>query len=52
MRERFNFAEGLCPQAESLSRSTVALPFYTALEAADQERVVAALEAAVSQAHS
>jgi perosamine synthetase len=52
MRERFGFAEGLCPQAESLSRSTVALPFYTALEADDQERVVVALEAAVSQAHS
>ena len=47
MRERFGFAEGLCPQAEELSRSTVALPFYTALERADQERVVAALVAAI-----
>jgi dTDP-4-amino-4,6-dideoxygalactose transaminase len=47
MRERFGFAEGLCPQAEALSRSTVALPFYTALEAEDQERVVATLKAAV-----
>jgi len=47
MRERFGFAEGLCPQAEALSRNTIALPFYTALEAEDQERVVAALKAAV-----
>ena len=47
MRERFGFAEGLCPQAEALSSSTVALPFYTALEAEDQERVVATLKAAI-----
>jgi perosamine synthetase len=47
MRERFGFAEGLCPRAEALSRSTVALPFYTALEAEDQERVAATLKAAV-----
>lgn len=52
MRERFGFAEGLCPQAEELSRSTVALPFYTALEAEDQERVVAVLEAAIAAAVS
>ena len=47
MRERFGFAEGLCPRAEDLSRRTVALPFYTALEAEDQERVVATLAAAI-----
>jgi perosamine synthetase len=52
MRERFGFAEGLCPQAEALSRSTVALPFYTALEAEDQERVVATLERAIAAASS
>lgn len=50
MRERFGFTEGLCPQAEALSRSTVALPFYTALEAEDQERVAQALEAAIASA--
>jgi perosamine synthetase len=50
MRERFGFAEGLCPQAERLSSSTVALPFYTALEAEDQERVVATLKAALAEA--
>jgi perosamine synthetase len=47
MRERFGFAEGLCPQAEDLSRRTVALPFFTALEGSDQERVVATLAAAI-----
>ena len=50
MRERFGFTEGLCPQAEELSRGTVALPFYTALEAEDQERVVATLERAIAAA--
>ena len=52
MRERFGFGEGLCPRAEDLSRSTVALPFFTALEAGDQERVVATLAAAVATASS
>ena len=52
MRERFGFTEGLCPQAEELSRGTVALPFYTALEAEDQERVVATLERAIAAASS
>ncbi len=47
MRERFGFSEGLCPKAEALSSSTVALPFYTALEAEDQERVAATLKAAI-----
>ena len=47
MRERFGFAEGLCPRAEDLSRRTVALPFYTALEAEDQERVVSTLVRAI-----
>ena len=47
IRERFGFAEGLCPRAEDLSKRTVALPFYTALEAEDQERVVATLARAI-----
>ncbi len=47
MRERFGFAEGLCPVAEDASRRTMALPFFTAIEAADQERVVESLRAAV-----
>jgi perosamine synthetase len=47
MRERYGFTEGLCPEAEELSRRTVALPFFTALESEDQERVVATLGAAI-----
>jgi perosamine synthetase len=48
MRERYGFAEGLCPVAEEASRRTLALPFATALEADDQERVVEALRAAIA----
>jgi perosamine synthetase len=45
MRESFGFAEGLCPVAEDASRRLLALPFFTGIEAADQERVVEALSA-------
>ena len=47
MRERFGFAEGLCPVAEDAAGRSLALPFFTAIEAADQERVVEALAAAL-----
>jgi perosamine synthetase len=47
MRERFGFGEGLCPVAEALARRTLALPFFTAIAAEDQERVAAALADAV-----
>jgi perosamine synthetase len=47
MRERYGFAEGLCPVAEDASSRTLALPFATVLEADDQERVVEALRAAL-----
>ena len=47
MRERYGFAEGLCPVAEDASSRTMALPFATALDADDQERVVEALRAAL-----
>jgi dTDP-4-amino-4,6-dideoxygalactose transaminase len=43
MRERFGFAAGLCPVAESVSRRTLALPFFPQIEREDQERVVDAL---------
>jgi perosamine synthetase len=46
-RERFGTSEGLCPVAEDASARTLALPFHTALEAEDQERVAAALAGAV-----
>ncbi|MBA3348736.1 MAG: DegT/DnrJ/EryC1/StrS family aminotransferase [Actinobacteria bacterium] len=48
MRERYGFAEGLCPVSEDLSRRTLALPFFAQLEADDQERVVDGLRAAVT----
>jgi perosamine synthetase len=47
MRERFGFAEGLCPVAEDFSARSLALPFFTGIEPADQERVVAALAASL-----
>jgi perosamine synthetase len=47
MRERFGFAEGMCPVAEDACSRTLALPFFPQLEAADQERVVAALREAL-----
>ncbi|MBA2475881.1 MAG: DegT/DnrJ/EryC1/StrS family aminotransferase [Actinobacteria bacterium] len=48
MRERYGFAEGLCPVAEDASRRTLALPFFTAIEPDDQERVVEVLGAALA----
>jgi perosamine synthetase len=45
MRERYGFAEGLCPVSEDASSRTMALPFFTALEADAQERVAEALAA-------
>ena len=49
MRERFGFREGMFPVAEDLSSRTLALPFFTGLEADDQERVVEAVRAAVAR---
>jgi perosamine synthetase len=48
MRERYGFAEGLCPVSEELSQRTLALPFFTAITAEDQERVAQALAAALA----
>jgi dTDP-4-amino-4,6-dideoxygalactose transaminase len=48
MRERYGFTEGLCPVAESLARRTLALPFHTAIEPGDQERVVEVLAGALA----
>ena len=50
MRERYGFREGLCPVSEDLSRRTLALPFFTSIEAADQERVAQALRGALAAA--
>jgi perosamine synthetase len=48
MRERFGFTEGMCPVSEDASRRTLALPFFPQLEPDDQERVVEALRAALT----
>jgi len=48
MRERYGFAEGLCPVAEAIASRTMALPFFTQIEPEDQERVVSVLATAVA----
>ncbi len=50
MRERYGFAEGLCPISEDASRRTLALPFFTALGADDQAYVADAVRSAVAAA--
>jgi dTDP-4-amino-4,6-dideoxygalactose transaminase len=47
MRDRFGFAEGLCPVSEDVSSRSLALPFFTGIEAAAQERVVEVLASAL-----
>ena len=47
MRERYGFAEGLCPVAEDACSRSMALPFFPQLERADQELVVEALRDAI-----
>jgi perosamine synthetase len=49
MRDRFDFAEGLCPVAEAASGRTLALPFFPQLERSDQERVVDTLRTALAR---
>ena len=48
MRERFGFAEGMCPVAEDAAARTMAVPFFTRIEPADQEHVVEVLRAAIA----
>jgi perosamine synthetase len=48
MRERYAFGPGLCPVAEDASSRTLALPFFTQIDASDQDRVVDVLSAAVA----
>jgi len=49
MREQYGFGEGLCPVAEDAADRSVALPFFPAIEAGDQERVVEALRSALAR---
>jgi perosamine synthetase len=48
MRERFGFAEGMCPVSEDASRRLLSLPFWSEIEAEDQARVVDSLRTALS----
>jgi len=48
MRDRYAFAEGMCPVAEDVAQRTLALPFYTQIDAGDQERVVDVLRRALA----
>jgi perosamine synthetase len=47
MRERYGFGEELCPVAEETARRTLALPFFTQIDADDQERVIEVLRSAI-----
>ena len=47
LRERYGFREGLCPVSEDVSSRSLALPFFTGMEAAAQERVAEVLAAAL-----
>jgi perosamine synthetase len=47
IRERYGFAEGLCPVSEDVSSRSLALPFFTGLERDAQVRVAEALAAAL-----
>ena len=48
MRDRYGFREGMLPVSEDCSARTLAVPFHTRLERADQERVAGALRAAIA----
>jgi perosamine synthetase len=47
MREQYGFGEGMCPVAEDACSRSLALPFFTQIEAEDQEHVVDALRASL-----
>jgi perosamine synthetase len=47
MREQYGFREGMFPVAEDACSRTLALPFYSQIEPADQEHVVEALRASL-----
>jgi dTDP-4-amino-4,6-dideoxygalactose transaminase len=49
-RERFGFGEGQFPVAEAVSRRSLALPFYTAMDEAQVDRVARALAGALGRA--
>jgi perosamine synthetase len=50
MRERYGFADGLCPVSEDASARTMAIPFHARLSREDAERVVEGLRGALERA--
>ncbi len=48
MRERFGFAEGMCPVSEEASRRLLALPFRSEIDAEEQEYAIDRLRAALA----
>jgi perosamine synthetase len=48
MRERFGYREGMLPVSEEASRRLLAIPFFTEITPAEQERVVEVLAAALA----
>jgi dTDP-4-amino-4,6-dideoxygalactose transaminase len=51
-RDRFGFARGDFPNAESISDRIVSLPLFPAMSEADQDRVVAAMRAVFEEARA
>jgi perosamine synthetase len=47
MRERFGFAEGMCPAAEEIASRTLALPFFPEIEPDDQGYVADVLKSSL-----
>jgi perosamine synthetase len=48
MRERFGYREGMLPVSEEASRRLLAIPFFTEISPAEQERVVETLASALA----
>ncbi len=47
MRERYGFREGMCPVSEDVSSRSLALPFFTGIDAGAQARVAEVLAGAL-----
>jgi perosamine synthetase len=47
MRERYGLVDGLCPVSEDVSSRSLALPFFTGIDEAAQERVAEVLASAL-----
>ena len=47
LRERYGFSDGLCPVSEDVSSRSLALPFFTGIDASAQDRVAEVLASAL-----